>query len=367
MASIREDCADDGQEFAQPKNSAANEKSFCSHCGSDVDGKLSLHLHTVHWQFKTIRGPIFVCALCSFRSWDMNERDKHFRSEHPEHQMKPVYWSYRMSRMFHCWLCEYSTPKRKTFNSHCMQNHFDAWFTLMDANGSQKQKKKKLKVPQVHCALCQICISGAEYFEHNRDAHLARLSRLSMIFLCPECPYRSYDHKSRDKHIRNNHPEVNLKEGLVYNGVDNTYHCDHCVTSYSDLSSLLEHFYLIHNEEEAARLEVENLSDGEEFSDDEVEKKKRVKELKIEYLIQEFNDEAKTLKRKNEMESVEPMELKKSKIDDGDVKEMLSVQTTDGNQNSKSRDSSVKIKRISSIQLIKRRFSLFNYYGYDFL
>ncbi|KAI6212554.1 hypothetical protein M3Y94_00039700 [Aphelenchoides besseyi] len=342
MASSKEDCENDGREVSQPKNSEANEKNFCSHCGSDVDGKLSFHLHTVHWQLKTIRGPIFVCALCSFRSWDMNERDEHFRSEHSDHQMKPVYWSYKMNRMFHCWLCEYSTPKRKTFNLHCMQKHYDVWFTMTDANGTQarKKKNKKLTPPQMKCVSCPLRISGAEYFEHNRDAHLARLTRLSMIFLCPECPYRSYDYKSRDKHIRNNHPEVDVSKPLVYNGDDNTYHCDCCVASYSNLSSLMEHFYLVHNEKNAAQLEQENLSDGEELSDDEVEKKGEVNKKKSESSIQEVNDEAKTLKRKNEKKCVEPSESKKPKMDAGD-EEKVSVQVADGNQNSKSQDLSL--------------------------
>ncbi|KAI6212456.1 hypothetical protein M3Y94_00026200 [Aphelenchoides besseyi] len=323
MTLTQEDRENDGREVSQPKNSAANEKSFCSHCGSDVNGKLHYHLLKVHWQLKTICGPIFVCALCSFRSWDMNERDKHFRSEHPEHRMKPVYWFYRISRMLHCWLCEYSTSKLKTFNFHCMRNHYDVWFTLMDANGFQvrKKKNKSRKPTQVNCVSCPLRISGAEYFEHNRDFHLARLTVLSMIFLCPECSYRSYNHKSRDNHICSNHPEVDLTKPLVYNGDDKTYHCDRCVASYSDLSSLMEHFYLVHNENDSVQLKVEELSDREELSDDEVELKVGVKELKSENPIQEVNNEVKTLKRKNEKKSVEPSELKKPKMEVGDEEE----------------------------------------------
>ncbi|KAI6212423.1 hypothetical protein M3Y94_00022000 [Aphelenchoides besseyi] len=155
--------------------------------------------------------------------------------------------------------------------------------------------------------------------EHNQKVHLARFSLQGLLYLCPECPYRSYESTIRNQHIKDKHANVWMNMPLVYKGEDDEFHCDSCASVYSTQEDLKTHFDFSHRRNDVAKPEQSN--DQETTSDSDEEDKPEIPVRKVKTESKEtLQVEKKKRTKENDVE--EPTRLKKPKLEVVEIEEL---------------------------------------------
>ncbi|KAI6186042.1 hypothetical protein M3Y98_00090000 [Aphelenchoides besseyi] len=316
------------------KPSKGGHVNFCRYCDCTVDEDVTRHTQTVHWKFLSLGAGVFCCSLCSYRSRNLTARDQHFRTKHAGNPMVSVDWPKEIRAQFYCWLCRETRRSPRTLYEHCIEAHpnSDDWSNSLKeyqtktkrlfALTKNQLKKNKLKnLAQKKHVTCISAVSAGRTIEHDQTVHLARRSFKGLLYLCPECPYRSYNPKIRNQHIQDNHRQINLNEPLVYKEADNVYHCDSCVSVHSTRKDLLIHFSSAHRQNGVVESEQSNVQETTSESDEEDETIP-VRKVKTE---PEETLKVEKKKRKIENQFEEPIRFKKPKLELIGPEEELSV------------------------------------------
>ncbi|KAI6198734.1 hypothetical protein M3Y96_00550900 [Aphelenchoides besseyi] len=246
----------------------------CTICGETAHSRQ--HSQTVHWRFRGFKGGIYLCSLCDFRHHSWAARDEHMASVHPGSTLPVLSWSKTQRNKFYCHLCPHAVSKMRSLYTHLKKRHPDVenWDDIMAAFVQQRNQQfttsKTGPSAKKPCRVCGEEIAKSKLYGHICNVHLARLGVTSMVWLCPapsRCDFRTLSQTERDEHVREKHPEVDLKKPLRFAGIDKNCHCHLCPCTYPIRKLLVEHFKSIHGPEAAKRRVQDVVTNGMEPSD----------------------------------------------------------------------------------------------------
>ncbi|KAI6217718.1 hypothetical protein M3Y95_01203900 [Aphelenchoides besseyi] len=276
---------DDVEQNPEPSSMPyKNSGTSCTICGEKVPF-LKYHIQTIHWRVEGMKGGLFLCSLCDFRHHSWIARDEHMATAHSGATLPVMPWQKKRRNKFYCHLCNHVSKKIQFLHAHLMRRHpnVENWDDAMAAfaqRHSQKLTTPKIEgVAKKKCGYCGKEFVKSKLYGHIRKVHLARLGITSMVWLCPApsgCDFRTLSSTERDKHVRAEHPEVDLTKPLRFAGLDKNCHCHLCPCTYPIRKLLVEHFKSIHGSEAAKRRAQEVVANGMESSDssseDEIQK-----------------------------------------------------------------------------------------------